>query len=362
MKNLKGFQELILENIPTGVITTDAHGVITSMNAAAEHITGYKREEFIGRRWTTVHPFPPETKSLLERTYYTGEPHLFCDLPMVRKDGREVAIEIKTALLRDGRGRKMGVVAIFSDITERKQVQQRLQELEFLSRIGQLAVGIAHEIRNPLAGISSLIQVLREGVRGDEQMEPLIEQVLWEVKRLNHVVAQLLDFAHPDRIHPHPCNLREVVEGAMLLVRRQLESKGIQAEVQCELRDPTILVDSGKIRGILLNLFLNAMRAMPEGGRLRVILSPFTGKAAEDVLFWATPPPSEGVRVEVEDTGRGIDPSLLSSIFRPFFTTHPQGTGMGLFICKRVVEAHGGGLGVRSAPSRGTAFVIVLPR
>ncbi|MEW6754481.1 MAG: ATP-binding protein [Candidatus Latescibacterota bacterium] len=222
---------------------------------------------------------------------------------------------------------------------------RRLYRTERLATVGQLAAGAAHEIRNPLTGIRSTIQYLRRDYEHDEARRELVDELLAEVDRINQIIAGLLSFARPAAPSLEEVGVAEVLAQAANL----LETTARKARVEVALDVPPdgcrLQADPAQLKQVFLNLFLNAVQAMPEGGRLVVRLQPL----------------GEGCRVDVTDTGIGMAPEDLERIFDPFFTTKEEGTGLGLAICHGIVSRHGGLIDVHSTPGCGTRVTVRLP-
>jgi two-component system sensor histidine kinase PilS (NtrC family) len=256
-------------------------------------------------------------------------------------------------------------VVIFQDVTEVVAMEQELRRSERLAGVGQLAADIAHEIRNPLAAISGSVEILEASLgEGDRDAEPrrLMAIVLREIDRLNHLITEFLQFARPAPAKRTPVDLGSVVEDlvGMFEVTRP---EGVEIEVDVATRR-TALADPTQVRQVLWNLLLNAVQAMPEGGRIRISVSEVGGEPQEGA--------SEGrneakggaafVEVAVADTGIGMAPEVLERIFDPFFTTRPDGSGLGLATVHRIVEANGGNLRVESSVGEGTVLRVRFPR
>jgi len=229
---------------------------------------------------------------------------------------------------------------------EQSQFEQKLSESEHLASVGALAASVAHEIKNPLAGISGAIQVLGAGLDEDHPHKEVITEVLHQIDRLDAAVRDLLIYARPKLPERTRSSLSGIVNRALMLLRAEPAMERV--EVVCEGLDGECVaeVDAMQVQQVIANLMINAAHACEQGGRIRCGLS-----ANHDA-----------VRIVVEDNGVGIRPEVLPRIFEPFFTTKTKGTGLGLLICKRIVEAHGGTIGIESKPGAGTRVAIELPR
>lgn len=237
-----------------------------------------------------------------------------------------------------------------------RQLRQSREELEKLHRtqmsraehlatLGELAAGLAHEIRNPLAGIAGVIEIIGRDLPPSSPNREVLVEVQQEVLHIKRILSDLLDYARPKPPEFCVADLNATAEHAVSLARQQTLSRPIEIELQRADGMPPMAHDTGQIQQVLLNLLLNAIQAIPSEGRVRVELES----------------QADFARVAVSDTGRGISPEHLPNIFRPFFTTKGQGTGLGLSLAHRIAEAHGGRIEVESQPGKGSRFVVWLP-
>jgi signal transduction histidine kinase len=222
---------------------------------------------------------------------------------------------------------------------------QQMERVDRLASVGELASGIAHEIKNPLAGIAGAVQVLARGFKGDESRERVVKEILQQIDRLDRSVKDLLNYASPSMPRFEAGDLNEVVEKALYFVTRQPKAQEIKVIKELDPGMPKGLFDAKQIQQVLLNLFLNAVNAMDGKGILEIK----TYRKGEDAI------------VEVRDTGPGIPEEIIPNLFLPFYTTRAEGTGLGLSISKRIVEQHGGDLRVESEVGAGACFYVVLP-
>ena len=261
-------------------------------------------------------------------------------------------LEIRAMPLNDSNGELIGLIHVIRDITQRRRVEEALQRAEQLKMVGELAAGLAHEIKNPLAGIKGSIQVLVETASIAEEDRSLILKAIDEIKRIDILLKSLLNFAKPPKLHLMATDVNDLLDKAVSLSLKHPSlspggSKTINVLKDFDPDIQEIMADPMQLQQVFLNLMFNAIEAMPKGGALAV--KTFLDDS-DNVL-----------RIAISDTGKGMEPQMLDQIFQPFFTTKRKGSGLGLSICQRLVDQHEGTLSVESAPGKGTVFTILLP-
>lgn len=241
---------------------------------------------------------------------------------------------------------------------ERSTMQERLTRAQHLAKIGELAASLAHEIKNPLAGISGAIQVIRDSMEPSAPHRPILAEILRQIDRLDGTVKDLLVYARPVPPRFDECDLRRVAEHCLMVVRREPDLQGLRFESNMENAPPAIEADERQIEQLLMNLVLNAAQASSPGGVVRIVARLDSHRGAGrsrdsgDDAF---------VAIRVEDDGHGMDPHMCRRAFEPFLTTKSKGTGLGLSICEKIVEMHGGSIALASQPGRGTIVTVTLP-
>ncbi|MGE0480224.1 MAG: protoglobin domain-containing protein [Phycisphaerae bacterium] len=227
---------------------------------------------------------------------------------------------------------------------EREAVHERLTRAEHLAHIGQLAASLAHEIKNPLAGISGAIQVLRDGLARDDDRRPVLHEVLRQINRLDGTVKDLLVYARPKPLRTRPVDIPRLIERVLTVLREEPDMQRVRVEHH-PADVPPVDADEDRVEQLLINLMLNAAQSSPEGAVVRV----------------SATRTRDAVRLLVEDRGAGMSPDVLRRATEPFFTTKARGTGLGLPICQKIADAHGGRLEIRSVVGKGTTVIVVLP-
>lgn len=350
----------------TIVAITDQTGIITFVNDEFCRISKYSREELLGQDHRLINSgyHPKEFIRNLWTTIASGKVWKG-ELRNLTKDGSVYWVDTTIVPFLNSEGKPYQYVAIRHDITQRKvaeeQVLQQAAELQRaaqLSFVGELAAGLAHEIKNPLAGIQGVVDILiRRRDKNDPEREAL-EGVRHEVERIDSTVRALLDRARPRLISVRTSSLADIVVRAINLARAQLANittggRNVGIEFHLPADPITIAVDPAQIEDAVLNLIINAIEAVDDGGTVKIQVARSKNESSEEF--------EDEAIVEVSDNGRGISEEDLARIFNPFFTTRTGGTGLGLPAVRRIARAHGGRVEVDSVPGDGSTFSLHLP-
>jgi two-component system nitrogen regulation sensor histidine kinase GlnL len=351
--------EAVLAGLPDAVIAVDAGLRVIFWNAAAEVLTARSTRRAQGRLVKEV--FAPNTSviSRLTETLATGESRSEADSAIETTDGRAVPISLLTAPLFGRDGTVEGAVAVLRDLSRIRQLENEVRRGETLAAAGRMAVGVAHEIRNPLGAIRGAVQLLARELGGEPRLAEYTDVLLKEVDRVNRIIETLLDLGRPVQVRRVPLNLHQILERVVLLTEESARVAGVTVVRRYDPSLPPILGDEDRLLQVFHNLVRNAIDAMKHGGRLtlatRVSLNPLYGKM--DL--------GGGQRAMVEaaltDDGAGIPAAARARIFDPFFTTKERGLGLGLAICHRILEEHRGAINVESEEGRGTTVTCFLP-
>jgi PAS domain S-box-containing protein len=330
------------------VAITDRRGDITYANDNFCRISKYSREELLGQNHRIVNAgyHPPDFFRELWTTIAGGRVWRG-EIKNRAKDGTFYWVDTTIVPLVGPGGRPEQYVSIRYDVTERKRLESELVRAAQMSLVGELAAGLAHEIKNPLAGIQGTVDIL---IRRKDPTDPereALENVRHEVARIDATVRSILDHARPRALQRAPASLADAVRRAVLLAGDHAEAADLPIRIGFETEDDecVVLIDAAQIEDAVLNLVLNALDAIDGEGCIRV----------RDRIEGAT------AVVEVEDSGRGIAEADLPRVFNPFFTTRQEGTGLGLPAVRRIARAHGGRVDVESTLGQGATFTIRLP-
>jgi len=251
-------------------------------------------------------------------------------------------------------GVTIGRILIFRDMTHVYKMQDEILRMDRLVSLGKLASGIAHELRNPLAGIKTTAQALGEEMSEDDSRKEYLHRITKEIDRLNGLLKTFFSFAKPQELNLIRCDIKDIINEIIPFLIKEIADKKIRFVEAYSPQLPSMTVDKDQMHQVFLNLFLNAIQAMPSGGELKIDVTPGASRPAEGQM-------QNYIRVTVSDTGRGIPPHLVAKVFDPFFTTKPKGIGLGLSIAYQIVKKHGGTIHVESKWEEGTSFVIHLP-
>ena len=326
------------------VATTDLDGVITAVNDKFCEISKYSREELLGRNHRIVNSryhgadfFRDLWSTITAGRIWNGE------IRNRARDGGIYWVDTTIVPFLDAQGRPYQYMAIHYEVTERKAAEARLRQQETLAQLGQMSAMVAHEVKNPLAGISGALQVVGSRLAAESRDRKILDDIEDRIAALNRMLQDLLTFASPREPAPAPGALRAVIGEAAAAIRRDPAMSGIEVEIRGD--DPTLPLDREQMHIVFLNVLLNAAQAMGLRGEIEVDIGTAPGRCV----------------VTVADRGPGISPALREKAFQPFFSTKSRGAGLGLPTARRIVESHGGSLTARPREGGGTVLTVTLP-
>jgi len=388
-------KELILASIPSGLITTDRNGSIVTFNPAAEAILGYLPHEVLGQPLAKFlqagfTSFSHDTAPCLDAALQAGP--ISRTVTLLNHQNKEVILDIDVLPLWGEPGEQIGLLVTFVDVTSIHYLAEEKRRLDRLASLGELSANVAHEVRNPLASIKTTMQMLaRElasGTGQDAEANSALQEgacesigvVLQEVERMDTIVRELLQFAKPRRLHRGHCDIIELSDHVLQLLQGQCRAANVVVH-RIYSPIPAIWIDSAQIEQVFLNLYINALQAMPDGGTLTIACSlisveqavqeaqtstssyhPVSGRViTRQPIRTHTAAEQQWLEVSVSDTGSGITPEQAERIFQPFFTTKAHGIGLGLAITRRLVEDHGGYIRVGGHGGYGATISVRLP-
>lgn len=359
INEIKEYLNSILQSVTDGVIAIDLKGEITAFNRAAERITGLEGKDIIGSRYEDVFEtdFGFDVNEAMDESKQRS-PYVTCDMKV---KGRVMfPIRESTSPTRDGRGRITGAVKVFEDLTELRELEEQARRQDRLVALGEMAATVAHEIRNPLGGIEGFASLLSRDFDEDDPRSRLVKKILEGARSLNRVVNELLVFTRPIKLDFRKVELIHVVDGAISFLTEDIKRPGIRLYKRFGSKELTVWGDDEQLQRAILNIIINAVQAMPQGGTLSVSCRRRSlPRAAQQMLDISKN--GTWVEVVVKDSGPGIDESDLPFIFNPFYTKKEKGTGLGLAVAVKIVEAHRGQITASNVPEGGAMFVISLP-
>jgi len=335
------FSEALVKNMPVGLIALDEAGNIAVCNEKAGAILNIGHNDALGKHVSTVLSAPlqdilaalPAAGGLIEK-----------DLQLTDGKVDNKLLEIVAAGLTVD-DTSAGKIILLRDVTAIRQLESEVAKSRHLNSLASLAAGVAHEIRNPLSSIKGFAVYFKERLSGNIDDEKTADTLIREVERLNRVISQLIEFARPLELKREKVHFPELLQHALLLIAAEAKNSGVTVSAAPPPDLPPLEVDPDKVKQVLLNIFLNALAAMKQGGNLRVKLMP----------------EKDNLTVIISDTGAGIEKTDLPRIYDPYFTSKPTGTGLGLAVVQKIMEAHGGRISVESNVGRGTDVFLQFP-
>jgi len=348
LKELKDYNENILESMDSGILVLDLNGQIARWNRAMETLYGKSRIEVLGRSLDDIFPAPflEALRGSLVLGRHEEIDHIY-KLHLPASDGRGLIVNVSVAPFQVDSGERCGTVLILEDVTARMRLEEQLQHSEKMASIGLLAAGVAHEVNTPLTGISSYTQMLRKHVEPSDPRAPLLEKIEKQTFRAAKIINNLLNFSRSGSSEMERLDVNKILLDVLSLLEHQLQ--GARIKIRRELAGdlPFVRGNENRIQQVFFNLILNARDAMPKGGWLTLSTQAEDGE----------------VILNVRDTGHGIRREDIKRIYDPFFTTKGigRGTGLGLSVSYGIIQEHGGAIQVESVPGKGTSFRVTLP-
>ncbi|THF84276.1 PAS domain S-box protein [Cohnella fermenti] len=344
LRSMKQYLESFVNQTSDAIHVSDLDGNVMQVNKAFEAIYGWSESEVAHRSLDNV---PAEQSGEFERireVVLQGGAVADYETERYAKDGTLLDVSLTVSSIRDEEDRIIAIATISRNITERKKTEALLRQSEKLAVVGQLAAGFAHEIRNPLTTLRGFVQLYQ---KQGELQAVYLQLMMSELDRINHIVSELLIFAKPQAVRFQDAAVAEIVQDVVMLLEPQAKLADIQFSVDFKTELPIIRGEPNQLKQVFLNLFKNAMEAMPRGGRISV-----EGEAL---------PGERGVAVRVLDQGEGIPEDALKRLGEPFYSTKPSGNGLGLMVSQQIIASHKGKMTFRSKLGQGTIVEVTLP-
>lgn len=344
LTRIKAFSDNVVETMPIGLSALDMEDNIVSFNQTAEAILQIPRNQALGRRAGDI--LPGQFQALLKEGLLSRDT-IEQELDCVLKDGKMIPMGVSISRLEEDDGVPMGRIILFRDLTEIQGLKNEIELARRLASIGKLAAGVAHEIRNPLSSIKGFATYFRDRYKEVPEDKKTAEIMVQEVERLNRVIGQLLEFARPVTIQKKPIQIQVLIRHSLKVIEKEAHEKNISISEEIDPDLHEVSMDADQMNQVLLNLYLNAIESIVDGGQLAIEVKPDHE--------------SQRLRIMIQDTGQGIEKNDLAHIFDPYFTTKQAGTGLGLAIVRKIIESHNGEIKVESKSGLGTSVIIILP-
>jgi two-component system sensor histidine kinase AtoS len=365
---LEQYNERVLSSMTNGLVTLNLEGRVVKWNYMAARITGYQVCDMEGRLGEEMFTLNPVFRRVLMDGLHGKGVSWDRSVLFVRPDNREVPLEINTSLLEDETGQITGVLGVFRDLSLVRELEQRLRRADRLATVGHMAAMVAHEIKNPLVALKTFVDMVPRRAKDPVFLARFQEIVPKEVDRVNAIMEDLLELSRPPRISTRPIQVDDVIGRCIALYEQQASENGVSIVQDLASGLPKVRADLEYLLRALGNLTLNAIQAMTTGGVLTIRSGngvPWQSALSEATTHADATGPADAsqpfVYIAVSDTGTGMTPAQLDSLFTPFFTTKEKGNGLGLALTHKIIEEHQGHLHVESQFGVGSTFTILLP-
>jgi PAS domain S-box-containing protein len=352
LRRSERFREHVLDSMASALVAVNMKGEVLTYNRVAEELLGWRATDVIGCPMGDV--LGADGEAAMRDTLEHGRTLRREETLLRANDGAPVPVSLTTSLLRQDRRTVFGAIGTFVDLRPFRRAEEQARRLDRLAALGRFTSSVAHEIRNPLAGIAAGVQYLTRSMPLEGPQKESLEFLTREVQRLDVILQDLFDITHPRGLRLADGAIEDTVRRALRCAEALALEHGVELVLDAMPHTPVVPHDADQLEQVFLNLVKNAIEASPRGARVRVRIG-----AAAALTPAASGPPS--VLAMVEDEGCGIDDEHLKTVFEPFHTTKPGGTGLGLYISHDIVKRHGGGITVHSESGHGTTFTVELP-
>jgi len=346
IQSMKEYNERIVNNVDSGLMVINAEGQITTFNRRIEEMMALSSSEVLGK---TPKVLPSPLDRIVLRSWRSQKPVSIPGLALKIGRTNTLVVTLNTSLINENE-RKAGIVAVLTDLTEVRKLEEKIRQSDKMASIGSMVAQLAHQIKNPISSIKTFTELLPEKFDDEEFRERFFPIVSGEIKRIDSLITRMLNLGRVDADQYETVSIQKVIKDALLAFDLQLKERNIKIELTHDGPVPLIWADPESLKEVFSNILINSIQAMPTGGRIDISSrrkkDRNTGKAL--------------LEVSITDEGGGIPRSNLGRIFDPFFTTKQQGSGLGLYVCYQIVKTHQGEINVRNSGS-GANFTILLP-
>jgi len=340
----------IIEHVNAGIVTIDLKGNIKLFNRTAKEISGYSFSDVESKSIENIFPGFFETLEKMKSEKPEGELISRGEINILNRQEREIVLGFSVSSLMGSTDERIGDIVIFQDLTSTKEMEKAVEKSKNLALIGEMAAGLAHEIRNPLTALSGSIQLLKKNLNLEKTDARLMQIVLRGRDQLENLISNFLLLARPNLSDREQIDLNGIIDDVIESARYSSDWKESIKIEKDSIENAGIFGNKTEVKQMLWNLVLNAVQAMPDGGTLKLTISAGTSNNGDECLW-----------ISIGDTGCGIEKDRESKIFTPFYTTKESGTGLGLAIASRIVESHGGGIKIESEEGKGTICKVFIP-
>jgi signal transduction histidine kinase len=350
------FREIV-SSMRNGVLAITLDGAVAVMNQEAYRIFGIAPDPAdIGGQYTEVLRMHADMVRVLAGAFELS--HLPNRVEMrLKSTGRVIGYTLSH--VRDDQGTLTGIALFFKDLTRVEELEERERLRDRLAALGEMAAAIAHELKNPLAGIEVMAGVLRRQTGNSPDAQSILTDIINEAKMANSTVVEILDYVRPVRLESERTSIADVVHAALVLAESKTPRGGVRVQTRIPVDLPVVHADRHQLCQVVTNLIINAFEAL--GGQGHVEIAAEQGTVEGDHSQPGSPQQIPAVVLRVADDGPGVPPEMVDRIFNPFFTTKAQGSGLGLAIVRKIVDAHDGRIDINSVPGHGTRFTVTLP-
>jgi two-component system, NtrC family, sensor histidine kinase AtoS len=357
LEKVFNFQKSIIQKMGSGLFTIDLEGKITFANSASLKTLGYTYDEVKDKDIRDLFVDTKEAEEIISKILSAHVMFESYETYWLSKKGQPVPIGFSTSYIGGEENKhNAGILFLFRNITQVNNLRKQIERMDRLATLGELSAGIAHEIRNPLAGIKTSAQVLEESFSPGDFRSQLVSRIVKEIDRSNELLKKFFNFAKPSKPKQEFQHIEMIIDGVYLLLASRLRKKNILFKTDFEDSIPEVYIDGSQIEQVILNVFINAVEAINSDGEIKVKI-----RIAKNVKIKEDSAISDVIYIEISDNGVGIPDDKLEKIFNPFFTTKSDGVGLGLSISSRLLEENGGKIELDSQEGRGTTFKIYLP-
>lgn len=344
LQQMQAFTDLLISRLPIGIIATNQKGRIQTCNRTASLLADVAPTDILGR-------YPQEVLPQSIRPFFLPESQnqeiIDQEITLQSTDGQKINIRLGSVAITDQKGENIGRVVLMHDISQIKKLEEQVLRHDRLVSLGKMAAGVAHEVRNPLSSIKGFATLLGSRFTEESEEKEAAGLLIREVERLNRSITELLNYARPLPLSPETIMLKDFLQNSIKLIAGDAQELGITIDCRCSDDTLTATVDRDRLKQVMLNLFLNSMQAMEDGGQLTVTVEP-----GQDAATTA---------ISVTDTGGGIAEEIMGRVMDPYFTTKPEGTGLGLAMVHKIIDEHGGSVRIKSSKGQGTTVTVTLP-